>query len=79
MKLHYQRIRIYITILSLLIAIIVFVVSYFVCEILEIIEESAQTDFTLIAKTIQLIVSTPINMFFCYLVVKFYKMGIYLH
>lgn len=57
-----------------------YVVSYLVCELLEVKQGEAegQTDFTIIAKTIQIIVQTPLEMYFSYLTIKFYKMGLYL-
>ena len=61
-----------------MVGIAVFILSYMICEMLEIKYDGGQTDFTLIAKTIQIIVATPINIYFGYLVIKFCIMSIYL-
>ena len=46
---------------------------------LEVRYDGAQTDFTLISKTIQMIVETPVNIYFSYLIIKFCIMSIRLH
>lgn len=82
LKLYQLKMRIFITFTCLFIAITTYTVSYLVCELLEVkqskIDGEYLTDFTIIAKTIQLIIQTPLEIFFCYLTIKFCNMGIYL-
>ena len=70
--------RISYTFTSLIIAIVVYIISYLACELYENLQSVQQNDYTLISKTIQLMVATPINIFYCILIVKFCKMAIYL-
>ena len=52
LMLYKLKMRIYFAFCSLIIAITVFVVSYMICELLELESNGNATEFTLIAKTI---------------------------
>ena len=52
------------TFTAIFLALIVFTISYMVCEIQEVVYEKLQNTFTLVSKTIQLIIMTPVIVYF---------------
>ena len=58
---------------------IVYIVSYMICELNEVKHHGAANQFTFVSKTIQILLATPIYIFYSFLIVKFCKMSIYLY
>lgn len=74
-RLNRFKMRTKITFAFIILLSIIFVVSYLICELQEIRIFGMQNTYTLVSKTIQLVLQTPINIYFIYLFVKFALLG----
>lgn len=69
------RKRTFITFCCITLMAITFMGSYLICEMQELRIKGAQNEYTFISKTIQLIVQTLVNEYFCFLAIKFCLLG----